>query len=90
MIRHVTMEEFKPEYLSYYDKELTKWIMDKFGFNEIQAFQELIFSETYEILSDLNCGMWEYGIGDIFDMWVAEKITGNPRNVAFLRMGESK
>jgi len=33
--------------------------------------------------------MWEYGTGDIFDMWVAEKITGNPRNVSFLRMGET-
>lgn len=62
MIRHVEVEEFKPEYLSYYDKELTKWIMEKFGFNEIEAFQELVFSETYKILSDINCGMWEYGI----------------------------
>ena len=88
MIRHVTMEEFKPEYLFYYDKELTKWIMDKFGLSEIEAFQELVFSETYKILSDINCGMWEYGIRDIFDMWVCEKITGNPRQVAFLRMGD--
>ena len=39
--------------------------------------------------ADLNCGMWEYGIGDIFVMWVAEKITGNPRNVSFPRMGET-
>ena len=55
---------------------------------DIIAVQELVFSETYKILSDINCGMWEYGIRDIFDMWVCEKITGNPRQVAFLRMGD--
>ncbi len=85
MIKHITMEEYKPEYLTYYDKELTKSIMEKFGYSEMRAFKELIFSETYKMLSDLNCGMWEYGIGDIFDMWIAEKETGNPRNVSFLR-----
>lgn len=85
MNRHITMEEYKPEYLSYYDKELTKCIMKKYNIKEMEAFMELIFSETYKMLSDLNCGMWEYGVGDIFDMFIAEKETGNPRNVSFLR-----
>jgi len=85
MIKHITMEEYKPEYLTYYDKELTKCLMQKYGLNEIDAFIELIFSETYKMLADLNCGMWEYGVSDIFDMIVAEKETGNPRNVSFLR-----
>ena len=87
MIRHITMEEYKPEYLTYYDQELTKCIMEKYGYNEKEAFLELIFSETYKMLADLKGGLWEYGIGDIFDMWVAEKNTGNPRNVDFLKMG---
>lgn len=58
----MTMEEYKPEYLTYYNKELTKWIMEKFGFNEKRAYLEFIFSETYKMHADLNCGMWEYGI----------------------------
>lgn len=87
MIKHITMEEFKPEYLSYYDKELTKRIVEKFGFSEMEAFKELIYSETYKILSDLECACWEYGTEDILDMWIAEKITGNPRNVDFIRLG---
>lgn len=84
MNRHVTMEEFKPDYLYYYDKELTKCIMKKYNKTEMEAFLDLIFSETYKMLADLNCGMWEYGYPDIFDMFVAEKETGNPRNVRFL------
>lgn len=88
MIKHITMEEYKPMYLTYYVKELTKRIMKYFGYKEMDAYLELICSETYKMLADLNCGMWEYGIGDIFDMWIAEKVTGNPRNVLFLRMDE--
>lgn len=84
MNRHITMEEYKPDYLTYYDKELTKCIMKKYNLNEMDAFLELIFSETYKMLADLNCGMWEYGYPDIFDMFIAEKETGNPRNVRFL------
>ena len=85
MIRHVTIEEYLPELLTYYDKELTKMIMENYKYDELKAFQELVFSETYKLLSDVECGMWEYGLGDIYDMWVTEKDTGNPRNVPFLK-----
>ena len=86
MNKHITMEEYKTEFLSQYVIELTKWIMRKFDYDEKRSYNEFISSETYQMLSDLNCGMWEYGYGNIFDMWVAEKITGNPRNAEFLRM----
>lgn len=86
MNKNITMEEYKPEYLTYYVKELTKSLMKKFNFDEKKAYEEVIFSKTYQMLSDLNCAMWEYGVPNIYDMYVAEKITGNPRNAEFLRM----
>lgn len=81
----VPMEEFMPEYLFLNDKEVVEKIIDKFNMSEMEALKEFLNSKTYQMCTDINLSMWEIGSSDIFDMWVVEKITGNPRNINFMR-----
>ena len=81
----VPMEEFMPEYLFLNDREVVEKIIDKFNMNEMEALKEFLNSKTYQMCTDINLSMWEIGSSDIFDMWVVEKITGNPRNINFMR-----
>ena len=80
------MKEYMPYFLISYDKSLTKLIMKEYGYSEMQAFQKLIFSRTYQILSNYDCGMWEYGYPNVMDMFKAEMNTGNPCNAQFLKL----
>ena len=41
MNKHITMEEYKTEFLSQYVIELTKWIMRKFGYDEKNLIMNL-------------------------------------------------
>lgn len=81
----VPMEEFMPEYLFLNDREVVEKIIDKFNMSEMEALKEFLNSKTYQMCTDINLSMWEIGSSDIFDMWVVEKITGNPRNINFMR-----
>ena len=81
----VPMEEFMPEYLYLNDKEVIEKIVEVFNKSEMDAFIEFLDSETYRMCADINMSMWDIGSSDIFDMWVVEKVTGNPRNINFMR-----
>ena len=82
----VPMEEFMPEYLYLNDKEVIEKIVKFFNKSEMDALLEFFDSETYRMCTNVKMSMWDIGSSDIFDMWVVEKITGNPRNVNFMRM----
>ena len=82
----VPMEIFMPEYLFLNNKEVIEKIMDVFNMDEMTALQEFLNSETYRMCSNIEMSMWDIGSPDIFDMWVVEKVTGNPRNINFMRM----
>lgn len=81
----IPMERFMPEYLFLNDKEVIQKIMNVFNMSEMDAFKGFLNSETYRMCADVKMSMWDLGAEDIFDMWVVEKITGNPRNINFLR-----
>lgn len=82
----VPMEEFMPEYLYLNDKEVIESIIKTFNKKEMEAMLEYFDSQTYKMCTDVKKSMWDIGSSDIFDMWVVEKITGNPKNVSFMRM----
>ena len=82
----VPMEEFMPEYLYLNDKEVIESIIKTFNKKEMEAMLEYFDSQTYKMCTDVKKSMWGIGSSDIFDMWVVEKITGNPKNVSFMRM----
>ena len=79
------MKKFMPYFLFSYDKKIILLIMDKYNCDEMNAFQDFVSSKTYKLLSDINCGLWEYGFYNIMDMYVSEKETGSPLNAEFLK-----
>jgi len=74
-----------PELLGYYTEEVVEMITEKYGFDHILALQEFWNSEIYQMMEDPELVMIEFSALAIFDMWEAEKITGDPRNSAYLR-----
>lgn len=79
------MQKLMSEVLCYYDREVIKMIVDKYGLTPWEAIHSFICSETHAMLEDRQCGMDEFGYPAIFNMWECEKITGNPRNSIYIR-----
>lgn len=71
--------------LDFYNKNVIKMIIEKYDLTEMDAAREFLLSETHRMLEDADMAMWEFSARAIFDMWEAEKITGNPRNSVHLR-----
>lgn len=73
------------EILDYYDEEVTQLIVEKYNYAPMDALRLFLFSQTYQMLSDAELELWEFGPAGIFDMWESEKITGDPRASAYIR-----
>ena len=78
-------EKVSPFIIYYYDCEVVKMIMEKYGFDYFRASRSFISSQTHEMLEDHECAMWEFGYPALFDMWEVEMITGDPRNSTYIR-----
>lgn len=79
------MKRLEPEVIDYYNKEAVMLIMEKYGFNPMEAFKVFVQSETHEMLENEDCGMTDFGAKAIFEIWECEKVTGNPRNSIYIR-----
>lgn len=71
--------------MDYYGSEVVRLIIDKYGYDFSTALREFIFSKTHGMLEDEEYGLTSYGAGAIFDLWEAEKVTGDPRNSVYIR-----
>ena len=71
--------------LDHYNKKIIQQIMDKYNMQQMDAARAFLTSETHRMLEDADLAMWEFSENAIFDMWESEKITGDPRNSAYLR-----
>ncbi len=71
--------------LDYYNKKVVQRIMDKYGLDQMSAARAFLTSETHQMLENADMAMWEFSERAIFDMWEAERITGDPRNSVYLR-----
>ncbi len=67
------------------DRQVCALIVEKYGFNEKFAIEEYLKSETYKILIDKETAVYKDSPVIVFEMWEAEKITGNPRNSRYIR-----
>ena len=79
------MTEIPARTLDFFDRHVTKQIIEKYGFGEIEAIRSFINSETYQMLTDKELEIYKLSPRIVFDMWESEKITGNPRNSQYLR-----
>ncbi len=71
--------------LDYYNKSVIQKIMEKYAMTQMDAARAFLTSETHAMLEDADLGMWDYSDRAIFDMWEAEKVTGDPRNSSYIR-----
>lgn len=74
-----------PELYDYYDKELTQLISKKNGLSPMKALREFLNSETRSMLENPELKLWAFSPLVLFDMWEAEKVTGDPRNSVYIR-----
>ena len=79
------MNPMIPELYDYYDKEITELISSKYGYTPMDALRAFLQSETRAMLEDPELEMWEFSPLALFDLWEAEKVTGDPRNSAYIR-----
>ena len=71
--------------MAYYDREVTRLISEKFGFEPMTALRMFLASETYRMLIDPELDMGEFSPFIILDLWENERITGDPRTSVFVR-----
>ncbi|MCM1578913.1 MAG: hypothetical protein NC078_08965 [Ruminococcus sp.] len=79
------MQKMMCEVLHYYDTEVIKMIIDKYGIEPMDAVKSFIRSRTHGMLEDREYGMDEFGCPALFDMWECEQVTGDPRNSIYIR-----
>lgn len=72
-------------HLDLYNKHVIQRIMDKYNMDQMAATKAFLTSEIHEMLENAEMAMWEFSERAIFDMWEAEKVTGDPGNSVYLR-----
>ena len=81
------MNRLSPDTIEYYDAEVSRLLSEKYGYSLMEALKMFICSETHKMLEDADYGFTAFGAGAIFDIWEAEKVTGDPRNSVYIREG---
>ena len=79
------MTRTSPELIEYYDKEVSRMIAEKYGYTLMEALRLFVFSETHELLENQDMGLTMFAAFGVFDIWEAERITGDPRRSVFIR-----
>ena len=74
--------------LDFFVRYITNMIVEKYGFEEMDALHRLIYSESYQMLIDSELEIYKMSPRIVFDMWESEQITGDPTNSLYLRGDE--
>jgi hypothetical protein len=69
----------------FFDTYVISLITDEYKISEDEALRNFIHSETYQLLSDEDTRLFRESPLFIFDMYKAEKTTGNPRNSSYIK-----
>lgn len=80
------MKTLDPEILDFYDAEVVKKIIEKYGLSEREALSAFLESKTYAMLVDPEMDMCRFGPPGIFDIWEVERVTGSPRNSNYMKV----
>lgn len=75
-----------PDMLDFYDEEVVRRIIDKYGYDAKSALADFVNSQTYRMLANPEMEMWQFGPNGVFEIWESEKVTGAPKRSAYLRM----
>lgn len=70
---------------AFYDREVVRFIVDKYGLSVKKALEWYLNSETYRMFIDPELQMTDFAPHALFDMWESERVTGDPRNSIYIR-----
>ena len=84
------MKRLDARTIDFFDRHVSKKIVEKYGIKEKEAVRLFIESETYEMLLDTEQEIYMMSPNIVFDMWECEKITGDPRNSQYIRGTENE
>jgi hypothetical protein len=82
------MKSIDPRTLDFFDRYVTRLIVEKYGLDEMKAIRGFIDSETYQMLIEPELELYKMSPHVLFDMWESEQITGDPRNSLYIRGDE--
>ena len=71
--------------IDFFDRYVTRMIIEKYGIDEIDAIREFIKSDTYQMLIEPKVEVYKLSPHIVFDMWESERETGDPRNSLYIR-----
>ncbi len=71
--------------VDHYDRYVIGRIIEKYAIDPMEATRSFLTSRTHRMLEDAECGLWSYPDRAVFDMWEAERVTGDPRNSVWVR-----
>lgn len=71
--------------IDFFDRHVIRMIIDKYGFEEMEAIRGFLESQTYRMLIDKDLEIYTMSPRIVFDMWESEKITGDSRNSQYIR-----
>ena len=79
------MNKVSARTIDFFDRQVAFLIIEKYGFEEMNAIRLFLESETYKMLIDKELEVYTMSPKIVFDMWEAEQITGSPRNSQYIR-----
>ena len=79
------MKRIDPGIVDFYDGQVVRMIAEKYGWSLMESLRQFVQSRTHELLEDEETGMTSFGAGAVFEIWEAEKVTGDPRNSIYIR-----
>jgi hypothetical protein len=79
------MKRKKSEYLFFFDKWVIPMIAEEFKIAEEKALRWFIHSQTYQMLLDEETKLFCESPLVIFDLFKAERETGDPRNSTYIK-----
>lgn len=71
--------------IDYYDRKVIESIIEKYNLKPMDAAKSFIMSKTHAMLENEEYGLLSMPAYAVFDMWEAERITGDPRNSVYVR-----
>ncbi len=80
----LSMDDIFHHILYIYLRDVTAKICTKYGFDEDTAMRKFLFSQTYQMLADIELEMWDFTPDVIFQIWECEQINGDPRTSEYI------
>ncbi|HCC37424.1 MAG TPA: hypothetical protein DEQ14_07300 [Treponema sp.] len=76
--------------IDFFDRQVTRLIIEKYGFDDMTAIRSFLESETYQMLIDPELEIYKMSPLIVFDMWESEQVTSDPRKSQYVRGNEDE